>query len=65
MAVRVGAERAAAAAARVVDADAARGALVRLQRSSLDPVTVSALQRDKDLLPRLRAAVASAAGRIW
>jgi glycosyltransferase 2 family protein len=62
MAVRVGADRAAAAAARVVDADAARRALVHLQRSSLDPVTVGALQRHKELLPRLRAAVASAAG---
>jgi uncharacterized protein (TIRG00374 family) len=61
MAVRVGAERAATAAARVLDADAVRGALVHLQRSTLDPVTVSALQRHKDLLPRLRAAVAGAA----
>jgi glycosyltransferase 2 family protein len=62
MAVRVGAERTAAAAARVLDPDAARGALVHLQRSALDPVTVAALRRDKDLLPRLRAAVASATG---
>ncbi len=62
MAVRVGAERTAAAAARVLDADTARGALVHLQRSALDPVTVHALQRDKSLLPRLRAAVASEAG---
>ena len=62
MAVRVGAERTAAAAARVLDADAARGALVHLQRSALDSVTVSALQRHKGLLPGLRAAVASAAG---
>jgi hypothetical protein len=59
MAVRVGAERTAAAAARVLDADAARGALVHLQRSALDPVTVDALQRDKGLLPRLRAAAVS------
>jgi uncharacterized membrane protein YbhN (UPF0104 family)/tRNA A-37 threonylcarbamoyl transferase component Bud32 len=62
MAVRVGAERTAAAAGRVLDTDTARGALVHLQRSALDPVTVDALQRDKGLLPRLRAAVASAAG---
>ena len=62
MAVRAGAERTASAAARVLDADTARGALVHLQRSALDPVTVGALQRDKELLPRLRAAVAGAAG---
>ena len=62
MAVRVGAERTAAVAARVLDADTARGALVHLQRSALDPVTVDALQRDKSLLRRLRAAVASGAG---
>ena len=62
IAVRVGAERAAAAAARVLDAGAARGALVHLQRSALDPVTVGALQRDKGLLSRLRAAVAGATG---
>ena len=35
---------------------------MRLQRSALDPVTVAALQHDKDLLPRLRAAVAAEAG---
>jgi hypothetical protein len=35
---------------------------VHLQRSALDPVTVSAVQQDKGLLPRLRAAVASATG---
>ena len=62
MAVRVGAERTAAAAARVLDTDTARGALVHLQRSALDPVTVGALRQHKDLLPRLRAAVAGAAG---
>jgi len=62
VAVRVGAERTAAAAGRVLDADTARGALVHLQRSVLDPVTVKMLHRQRDLLPRLRAAVASAAG---
>ena len=62
MAVRAGAERTAAAAARVLDTDTARGALVHLQRSALDPVTVGALRQHKDLLPRLRAAVADAAG---
>ncbi len=62
MAVRVGAERAAAAAARVLDTDTARGALVHLQRSALDPVTVGALRQHRDLLPRLRAAVADATG---
>ena len=62
MAVQAGAERTAEAAARVLDAGTARGALVHLQRSALDPVTVDALKRDKDLLPRLRAAVASATG---
>ncbi|HLK72091.1 MAG TPA: lysylphosphatidylglycerol synthase transmembrane domain-containing protein [Streptosporangiaceae bacterium] len=62
MAVRAGAERTAAAAARVLDADTARGALVHLQRSALDPVTVAALQHQKHLLPGLREAVASGAG---
>jgi glycosyltransferase 2 family protein len=62
MAVRVGVDRTAAAAARVLDADAARGALVHLQRSALDPVTVKGLQRQKQLLPELRAAVAGGAG---
>jgi glycosyltransferase 2 family protein len=62
LAVRAGAERTAAASARVLGADTARGALVHLQRSALDPVTVAALRRDKDLLPQLRAAVAGAAG---
>ena len=57
-----GPERTAAAAARVLDADTARAALVHLQRSALDPVTVAALQHHKDLLPRLRAAVAAEAG---
>jgi uncharacterized protein (TIRG00374 family) len=62
MAVRAGPERAAAAAVRVLDTDTARAALVHLQRSALDPVTVDALQRHKDLLPRLREAVAAGAG---
>jgi uncharacterized protein (TIRG00374 family) len=62
MAVRAGAERTAAAAARVLDAGTARAALVHLQRSALDPVTVDALQHHKDLLPRLREAVAAGAG---
>jgi uncharacterized protein (TIRG00374 family) len=62
MAVRVGPERTAAAATRVLDAGTAHGALVHLQRSALDPVTVGVLQRDKGLLPGLRAAVADAAG---
>ena len=62
MAVRAGAERTAAAAVRVLDADAARGALVHLQRSAMDPVTVAALQHHKHLLPQLREAVASGAG---
>ena len=61
MAVRAGAERT-GAAARVLDADTARGALVHLQRSALDPVTVAALKDHKDLLPRLRDAVAAGAG---
>ena len=46
----------------MLDADTARAALVHLQRSALDPVTVAALQHQKDLLPRLRAAVAAGAG---
>ena len=62
LAVRAGAERTAAAAARVLDAGTARGALVHLQRAALDPVTVKALRQDKALLPRLRAAVAGASG---
>ena len=62
MAVRAGAERTAAAAARVLDPDAARRALVHLQRSGLDPVTVEALHKQRDLLPRLRAAIADAYG---
>ena len=62
MAVRAGTERTAAAAARALDIDAARGALVHLQRSALDPVTVDALHGHKDLLPRLREAVAGATG---
>ena len=62
VAVRVGAERTAAAAARTLDIDEARGALPHLQRSALDPVTVDALHGQKDLLPGLRTAVADAAG---
>jgi len=62
MAVAAGAERTAAAAARLLDADTARGAMVHLQRSALDPGTVAALKDHKDLLPRLRAAVAGGAG---
>jgi glycosyltransferase 2 family protein len=62
MAVRVGAVRTAAAAGRVLDADTARGALVHLQRAELDPLTVRALHQQRDLLPRLRTAVASATG---
>jgi len=62
MAAQAAAERTAAAAARVLDADTARAALVHLQRSALDPVTVAALQHHKDLLPRLREAVASGVG---
>jgi uncharacterized protein (TIRG00374 family) len=62
LAVRAGAERTAAAAVRVLDADAARGALVHLQRSALDPGTVAALKDHKDLLPRLRDGIASGAG---
>ncbi len=62
MAIRVGIERTAAAASRVLDPDTARGALVHLQRSALDPVTVSSLRRHKGLLPELRAAVARATG---
>jgi uncharacterized protein (TIRG00374 family) len=62
MAVRAGAERTAAVAARVLEAGAARGALVHLQRSALDPGTVAGLKDHKDLLPRLRQAVASGTG---
>jgi uncharacterized protein (TIRG00374 family) len=62
MAVGAGAERAAAAAVRVLDTDTARAALVHLQRSALDPGTVAALKGRKDLLPRLRGAVAGGAG---
>ena len=62
MAVQVGAERTAAAAVRVLDADTARDALVHLQLPALDPVTVAALHHDRDLLPRLRAAVATGTG---
>jgi len=62
MAVRAGAERTAAAAVRVLDADSARSALVHMQRSALDPNTVAALKHQKDLLARLRAAVAAGTG---
>jgi uncharacterized protein (TIRG00374 family) len=62
MAVRAGVERTAATAARVLDADLARSALVHLQRAALDPATVAVLQHQKDLLPRLRTAVASKTG---
>jgi uncharacterized protein (TIRG00374 family) len=62
MAVCFGIERTASASARVLDADTARGALVHLQRSALDPVTVSSLRQHKGLLPELRQAVASATG---
>ena len=62
MAVRAGVERTAAAAARVLDADLAQSALVHLQRAALDPATVAVLQHQKDLLPKLRTAVASEAG---
>jgi uncharacterized protein (TIRG00374 family) len=62
LAVRAGADRTAAAAVRVLDAAAAGGALVHLQRSALDPGTVAALKDHKDLLPRLRAGIASGAG---
>jgi uncharacterized protein (TIRG00374 family) len=62
MAVRAGAERTAAAAARVLDADTAHGALVHMQRAALDPGTVDTLRDHKDLLPQLREAIASGAG---
>src|SRR5262249_24972498 len=62
LAVRAGAERTAAAAARGLDADTARRALVHLQRSALDPVTLHAPRQHKALLPHLRTAVASAFG---
>jgi glycosyltransferase 2 family protein len=61
MAAHVGIDRTAAAASRVLDADTARGALVHLQRSALDPDAVSYLRQHKNLLPELRAAVAEAA----
>ena len=51
MAVRAGAERTAAAAARVLGADTARGALVHLQRSALDPGTVAALRAIRTCSP--------------
>jgi uncharacterized protein (TIRG00374 family) len=62
VAVRFGVERTAAAAARVLDTEAARGALVHLQRPALDPITVSSLRQHKGLLPELRTAVAAATG---
>lgn len=61
-AMRAGVERTAAAAARTLDADTARGALVHLQRAELDPVTVGALREHKELLTQLRSAVAGAVG---
>ena len=62
VAVRFGVERTAAAVARMLDADAVRGALVHLQRSALDPDTVSSLRQHKGLLPELRTAVAGVTG---
>ena len=62
VAARFGVRRAAAAVARVLDADTARGALVHLQRAALDPGTVSSLRQHKGLLPELRTAVAAATG---
>jgi glycosyltransferase 2 family protein len=62
VAVRVGPERTAAAAARVLDSGTIRGALVHLQRSALDPDTVSVLQGRKGLLPLVREEIAGAAG---
>jgi uncharacterized membrane protein YbhN (UPF0104 family) len=62
MAARVGVERTAAAAARVLDTDGVRRALVRLQRSALDPATVAIVARNKSLLPELRSALAEAKG---
>jgi uncharacterized membrane protein YbhN (UPF0104 family) len=62
VAVRFGVDRTAAAAGRVLDADTARGALVHLQRSALDPVTVSSVRGHKGLLAELRTAVASVSG---
>jgi uncharacterized membrane protein YbhN (UPF0104 family) len=62
MAVRVGVERTAGAAARVLDANLAQSALVHLQRAALDPATVAVLQHQKELLPKLRTAVASETG---
>jgi len=62
MAVAAGPERTAAAARRVLDTDTIRRALVHLQRAALDPGTVDAVQHHKDLLPRLREAVATQAG---
>jgi uncharacterized protein (TIRG00374 family) len=62
LAAGVGVERTAAAASRVLDTGATRRALVRLQRSALDPVTVAAVARDKTLLPGLRSALADAKG---
>lgn len=62
LAVQAGVERTAAAAARVLGADAVRGALVHLQRPALDPTTIAALAQHKELLSRLRSALASGAG---
>jgi uncharacterized protein (TIRG00374 family) len=62
MAVRAGAQRTAAAATRVLEADTARGALVHLQRSALDPDTVASLRGQKDLLAQVRETVADGLG---
>ncbi|MGH3150207.1 MAG: lysylphosphatidylglycerol synthase domain-containing protein [Streptosporangiaceae bacterium] len=62
VAVRFGVERTASAAGRVLDAETARGALIHLQRSALDPATVGSLREHKGLLPALRTAVAEATG---
>jgi glycosyltransferase 2 family protein len=62
LAARAGVQRTAAAAARVLDTDAVRRALVRLQRSGLDPATVAVVARNKGLLPELRSALAGTKG---
>jgi hypothetical protein len=62
LAAWAGVERTAAAAARVLDTDAVRRALVRLRRSALDPVTVATVARDKSLLHELRSALAGVKG---
>jgi uncharacterized protein (TIRG00374 family) len=63
LAVQAGVERTAAAATRVLDIEAARGAIVHLQRSALDPDTVDVVaHQKKNLLPQLREQVAHGAG---